>query len=667
MTNTAEQLEIEEVPSGGIGDFVMSEEDFRVLERQNAAEEYGNEGIARFEDTASRIAAYGRFGDDQVAHVETGELIVPRQLIDQSPELKNSIFQHLREAGIEDPERYVVGNAENSINPETGLMEFGFFSKIFKGIKKAFKKIGKVLKKAAPIILSVALAGPLGAVYGGMVGQGIGTLIQGGSIKDAFKAAAIGGLTGAAFSGIGGAIDPNQTALGAIQESLANPGLRFSQAGANIKDALTGQGEGGFFKTLARQPGDAIPTDVRQAIDPLTGKPYPEAVKRGTISPTEMAEIDAQIARQQSQTLPKDFVEDRATGDLIRGATPQDVSVPGAENLTRGQNFRIETFDPNAPLQAAADTPSIQEEYIKALSEGRTRPTRLLSDTTNLSDVGTTPAGTGVSSDVSVTRPDFSQLDLTPDSLKGAFDSFPELPFERLTPPPGVRGTATGFLGNLGEAGKDILQGEFRDSLTNLKEAFFPKLVGQTADELAISKGFEGITDDRLTDAARTRLIDQAGKVSLGQKALAYAPAAGLAALAGGFFETPPMEEAGLVERDEEGNIIRGDDYLAADPFRFRIFPTGFQPTYRPPVNPIVPYSAQRVAEGGEIFPRRTGGIMPDEGIPNEDSVKAMLMPGEFVMTTTAVRGAGDGDLNKGINNMYSVMRNLEARGRAMS
>jgi hypothetical protein len=56
---------------------------------------------------------------------------------------------------------------------------------------------------------------------------------------------------------------------------------------------------------------------------------------------------------------------------------------------------------------------------------------------------------------------------------------------------------------------------------------------------------------------------------------------------------------------------------------------------------------------------------MPDEGIANEDSVKAMLMPGEFVMTTTAVRGLGDGDLKKGINNMYSVMRNLEARGRA--
>jgi hypothetical protein len=72
-------------------------------------------------------------------------------------------------------------------------------------------------------------------------------------------------------------------------------------------------------------------------------------------------------------------------------------------------------------------------------------------------------------------------------------------------------------------------------------------------------------------------------------------------------------------------------------------------------------------AEGGAIFPRRNGGIMPDEGIPGKDSVRAMLMPGEFVMTTNAVRGLGNGDLNNGIKNMYSVMRNLESRGKAMA
>jgi len=69
-------------------------------------------------------------------------------------------------------------------------------------------------------------------------------------------------------------------------------------------------------------------------------------------------------------------------------------------------------------------------------------------------------------------------------------------------------------------------------------------------------------------------------------------------------------------------------------------------------------------AEGGEVYPRRNGGIMPNEGIPGQDSVRAMLMPGEFVMTTDAVRGAGDGDLNRGINNMYNVMANLERKGR---
>ncbi len=67
------------------------------------------------------------------------------------------------------------------------------------------------------------------------------------------------------------------------------------------------------------------------------------------------------------------------------------------------------------------------------------------------------------------------------------------------------------------------------------------------------------------------------------------------------------------------------------------------------------------------MFPRRTGGIMPDEGIPNEDSVRAMLMPGEFVMTTDAVKGLGNGDNEQGIRNMYQMMRSLEAKGRAMA
>jgi len=42
-------------------------------------------------------------------------------------------------------------------------------------------------------------------------------------------------------------------------------------------------------------------------------------------------------------------------------------------------------------------------------------------------------------------------------------------------------------------------------------------------------------------------------------------------------------------------------------------------------------------------------------------------MPGEFILTTDAVKGAGGGDLNRGINNLYGVMRNLESIGRSAS
>ena len=67
--------------------------------------------------------------------------------------------------------------------------------------------------------------------------------------------------------------------------------------------------------------------------------------------------------------------------------------------------------------------------------------------------------------------------------------------------------------------------------------------------------------------------------------------------------------------------------------------------------------------EGGPAyFPRRNGGIMPSEGSGTEDDVPAMLTAGEFVMTRDAVKGAGGGNLNNGINKMYGMMDNLERK-----
>jgi len=71
-------------------------------------------------------------------------------------------------------------------------------------------------------------------------------------------------------------------------------------------------------------------------------------------------------------------------------------------------------------------------------------------------------------------------------------------------------------------------------------------------------------------------------------------------------------------------------------------------------------------AQGGgisnlEAFPRRNGGIA-GPGTATSDEIPAMLSDGEFVMTEAAVRGMGNGNRERGIQNMYQVMNNLESR-----
>ena len=241
----------EKIPAGGIADFIYTDEELNVLEDQELEQVFGASGIAQFKKIGKKIAEYGRYGDDTVAHVEKGELIVPRALIEDNPELKESIFSHLKELGVEDPERYVVGTSKNSINPDTGLPEF-FLSKLFKGIKKgvssigrgvskALKGVGRALKKAAPIIIPLALNfmfPGLGAVYSGALGAGIGTLVQGGSVQDAFKSAVLGGATGAVsagFAGEGGYANFGENVMADVSQGTANIGSAFQ---GNL-DALT--------------------------------------------------------------------------------------------------------------------------------------------------------------------------------------------------------------------------------------------------------------------------------------------------------------------------------------------------------------------------------------------------------------------------------------------
>jgi hypothetical protein len=66
-----------------------------------------------------------------------------------------------------------------------------------------------------------------------------------------------------------------------------------------------------------------------------------------------------------------------------------------------------------------------------------------------------------------------------------------------------------------------------------------------------------------------------------------------------------------------------------------------------------------------ELDYRAKGGFVPPVGIKEKaDDIPAMLSNNEFVFTANAVRNAGGGNVDRGAQRMYSLMKNLESGGR---
>jgi hypothetical protein len=67
--------------------------------------------------------------------------------------------------------------------------------------------------------------------------------------------------------------------------------------------------------------------------------------------------------------------------------------------------------------------------------------------------------------------------------------------------------------------------------------------------------------------------------------------------------------------------------------------------------------------DGKEMDFREEGGFVPIGRMEKADDVPARLSKNEFVFTADAVRNAGDGDVDKGAEVMYNMMKNLESGG----
>ena len=597
----ASNLALKEEMTEGLGSFALGEADAEAY----FAEEVDSGGIADLGAIRERMARAGRFDDDHVGHLATGELVVPAPLLEKLPELRESILGHLREMGVEDPERYIVGNKLNSVNPETGMVEFGFFS----SIGKAFKSIGKVLKKAAPLIIMAALSATgVGAIAAGMIGSGLGTLINGGSIKDALISSAIGGVTGG--------LTPY---LGAVAAQGLGGMAQSAVAGGDMKDILAGGAMGAAAAGLGKfAKANLGGTEL--------GKSLGMTDLGGT---STMDLIKADVGYGGTYSAPG--IDAATVNDQLFPKTPAQVN----------QAAQVS----NAAQVSAADAGLTGLEGSGGFDVPKTGILAPTAPTASGAPESSTWAGRRMEANFPETR--VSALSAVNDPVGYAQDA---------------------FTGAKEITGIDIIN----------RAPHVPADVLEKFDTAMASPHVSPASGMGIAD----RLASSSSPGFIGKNPLlaAVGAAGGIGALAYGMDdEQPETDSPGVLPGDfspggPSQEAIAANRLAAISGNRDALKPLTFpnrQTLVKAQENEYLRKTYPHLftaADGGGVFPRRTGGIMPNEGIPGQDSVRAMVMPGEFIFTTDAVRGASpDGSLNGGINNMYSVMRNLETRGRRMA
>ena len=558
-----------EVPEGGLGSFLTATVGDWSDEALNADNYYD---IVK--PTAEQLAAFGREEDDRIAHVATGETVIPMAVFEEDPALKEVLFSRMRDMGI-DPERYVVGNQLNSINPVTGQPEF-FLKKIFKGIKKAVKGVVKVFKKIAPIVLSIAgslMLGPIGAA----LGSGIGTLIQGGNLKDAFKSAAIAGITAGVTQGISDGIGEG---VGLVE-------------GTSYLDQL-GSASGIFNPTgEALSPiSEANPANIRN-IDPNL------AVAKTTAG-ANPANITGEALKQTQQSASNFFSPEGPAGALSQSAnTSADIAAQEAAKL-KAQGLATGTANTNiTPGLTSPGTPS----YYTPGASAKTIAQNSLDRAAQTKATGSAADAAGSAADAagSTTGATISGVGDITTAVRQAADP--------------------GFFASMK---KFFLERDF----DALKQAFLPGTKPEVIKAKLARAGFN------VTDSAVKEIAEALAPNML----RSYGPLAGLGmgimGLTGGF-EQPEMEE------------LEGGFGPSLPPYPF--------------AQPGSLYKPIAAAMGGEIndFPRKNGPIN-GPGTGTSDDIPAMLSDGEFVMTAKAVRGAGNGSRQAGMNRMYDMMRRYE-------
>jgi hypothetical protein len=572
------------------------------------------------------LASLGRSGDTMLAHINPQEAALLK----------------------------AVGGS-GTINPYTGLPEFGFFSSITKPFKKAFKSVKKAVKSVLKspigrIVATIGLSMVLGPAVAGFTGLSAGPVLtgitaglsstavglaSGQSFKDALKGGVITGLT----AGVG------DYALG----KLTGPAV---EGGAPVYDA-NGQ--------LVAPSG----TPVTQGLQPVQagGNAINVASSPSTLS--DMANIDLMSNTNMAMT------PETAFSSATSGAAPAsmaDVMAASSPGISA---------DMTAGLTGGGVSPAVSSGFSfgptsAPMADFSTAGTGInnFSNLSNMADLsGAAPGIAGLS------QPSLAGLDVT--SPLNAANAAPA-PQTYISSP--TENTLMSSFNDGLQSTKDFMQ-----PVTDKVEGVWDQYIspnrpgyGEGFDQVAKAQeiyagsldpttGQYGMTFQDAYKAAAPGIMSTIG---------AYAPMAALAGAglyAGGAFDEPPPPEV------PEWATVTGEDLLAQDPEKYGLRFGGFETSYSDLINSgrysgygqgYNPYARMGyqaptyAANGGEMqsFPRKNGHIS-GPGTGTSDDVPAMLSDGEFVFTANAVRGMGNGSRRQGAKKMYALMKALEGRG----
>jgi hypothetical protein len=596
-----------EVPDGGLASFLTAD----IGDWADDDAPLPNGGVASVKKIADDLAKFGRYEDTYVVHAAQGETVIPMAVFEENPRLKDSLFRQMRSMGI-DPDRYVVGSELNSINPITGQPEF-FLKKLGRAIKKAVKGVVKVIKKVAPIVLSIGLSmTPLGLIAGSALGGGIGTLIQGGSLKDALKMGAISGLTAGLFKGVAGGIQGAKagTGFGAGFKSGVASGLPGAQSAAQsaaqntisevaksndmmVAELAETQSESILARAVGTSPSaSGAPVTAEQAV--IAGMRQPPAgIPSTTVTAAAPAaaapSVPAQMANLGAQ---QQAVMAGGAGVPAAAATPDQIVADLAQR------------------QAAANAAQTQNELISQ---------RVIPGFRDSVKDAFAPGGRNFGESMKdaflpkrYTAKDFFS---SPEAFANASAAAKEQAAKEAL----AYNTAAGMGPGIGGALRSYAP------LVAAGTAVLGATGGFKAPELETEMPFGGVTGQDLLE--QNPELYRTGPLN-------YAPR-----------ETTQVASTPVVPYTR---LARSPETQAAI--------AAYQPRR---VSAPVAGAAQGGIMDSRNFPRRNGAIN-GPGTGTSDDIPAMLSDGEFVFTAKAVRGAGGGDRDKGIRKMYQVMRQFE-------